>query len=273
MAAAQTKAGGAQGRKTIFITGGASGIGLGTAKFFAAKGWYVGLGDIDGPGLKRALAEIGEGNGSIHTLDVRDRTQWTKALAAFGKLTDGRLDALMNNAGIARYGYLEEQSVEECDLQIDINIKGVINGSRAGLEMLKATPGSNLINVASCAGLFGSPRMSVYSATKFAVKGLSESLDAEFARFGIGVRCIMPWFVDTPILNSGSVGSNMNIADIIREGGQAVYTVEDAAQVVWDSLQSKELNHIVGKAGKQLRFAVRFMPGSIRKRLRALAQA
>ena len=268
MAAAQ-----ANGRKAIFITGGASGIGLGTAKHFAAKGWFVGLADIDAPGLKRALLEIGPDNGSTHALDVRDRKAWDKALADFGKLSGGRMDVLLNNAGIARYGFLEEQSVEDCDMQVDINIKGVINGARAGLEMLKATPGSNLINVASCAGLFGAPRMSVYAATKFAVKGLSESLDIEFTRFGVGVKCIMPWFVDTPILNAGSAGTNAKIADTLKDGGQPVYTAEEAAQVIWDAAHSSELHHIVGKAGKQLRFAVRFMPGSLRKRLKALAQA
>jgi NAD(P)-dependent dehydrogenase (short-subunit alcohol dehydrogenase family) len=267
------KAAEANGRKAIFITGAASGIGLGVARHFAGRGWFVGLADIDTAGLKRALAEIGPDNGSIHSLDVRDKAGWTKALAAFGKLTGGRLDILLNNAGIARYGFLEEQSPDEADLQVDINVKGVINGARAGLEMLKATPGSNLINVASCAGLFGAPRMSVYSATKFAVKGLSEALDVEFARFGVGVKCIMPWFVDTPILNAGSQGTNAKIADTIREGGSAVYTVEEAAQVIWDAAQSKELHHVVGKAGKQMRFAVRFMPGSVRKRLRGLMQA
>jgi NAD(P)-dependent dehydrogenase (short-subunit alcohol dehydrogenase family) len=267
------KAAEANGRKTIFITGAASGIGLGTARLFASRGWFVGLGDIDGPGMKRALAEIGPDNGATFALDVRDKGAWTKALAGFGKLTGGRLDILLNNAGIARYGFLEEQSPDEADLQVDINIKGVINGARAGLDMLKNTPGSNLINVASCAGLFGAPRMSVYSATKFAVKGLSESLDIEFARFGVGVKCIMPWFVDTPILNAGSQGTNAKIADNIREGGAAVYTVEEAAQVIWDSVASKELHHVVGKAGKQMRFAARFMPGSVRKRLRSMLQA
>ncbi|MFN3857503.1 MAG: SDR family oxidoreductase [Caulobacter sp.] len=261
------------GRKSIFITGGASGIGLGAAKRFAREGWFVGLADIDKAGMKAALAEIGPDNGVALELDVRDRDQWDKAIAAFGKASGGRLDVLLNNAGIARYGYLEEQSPEEGDLQIDINVKGVINGARAGLDLLKATPGSVLVNIASCAGLFGAPRMAIYAASKFAVRGLSEALDAEFARFGVKVRCVMPWFVDTPILNAGSQGSNLKIADAIREGGSEVYTVEDAAQVIWDAVHGEKLNYLVGKAARQLAFGVRFMPGSIRKRLRGLATA
>jgi NAD(P)-dependent dehydrogenase (short-subunit alcohol dehydrogenase family) len=260
----------ANGRKSIFITGAASGIGLGAARRFAREGWFVGLADIDKGGLKLALAEIGPGNGVTLDLDVRDRGQWTKAIAAFGKASGGRLDVLLNNAGIARYGFLEEQSPEEGDLQVDINVKGVINGARAGLDLLKATPASVLINVASCAGLFGAPRM----ATKFAVRGLSEALEAEFARFGVGVRCVMPWFVDTPILNAGSQGSNLKITDAIQQGGSPVYTVEEAAQVIWDAAHGdgKQLNWIVGKAGRSIAFATRFMPGSVRKRMKMVGE-
>jgi NADP-dependent 3-hydroxy acid dehydrogenase YdfG len=261
----------ANGRKSIFITGAASGIGLGAARRFAREGWFVGLADID----KTALAAIGSGNGITLDLDVRDRSQWTRAMTAFAKVSGGRMDVLLNNAGIARYGFLEEQSPEEGDLQIDINVKGVVNGARAGLDLLKATAGSTLINVASCAGLFGAPRMAIYAATKFAVRGLSEALEAEFSRFGVAVRCVMPWFVDTPILNAGSQGSNLKITDAIREGGSAVYTVEEAAQVIWDAAQGKggKLNYIVGKAGRDIAFAARFMPGSVRKRLKVAPES
>jgi len=260
------------GRKAIFITGAASGIGLAAARRFAREGWFVGLADIDAAGLKAALAELGKANASTHKLDVRDRPGWDKAVADFLAASGGRMDALLNNAGIASYGFFEEQSDDELDRQIDINIKGVVNGARAGLEALKATLGSTLINVSSCAGLYGAPKLAVYCATKFAVRGLSEALDIEFARHGVKVRCIMPWFVDTPILQAGSAGSNVKMSDSIREGGQPVYTVEEAADVIWNSLSSKDLHNLVGKAAKQLRFAARFMPGAVRKQLKAMAE-
>lgn len=249
--------------KTIFITGGASGIGLAAARRFKREGWRVGIGDIDAAGMARAADEL---DAYAAPLDVRDRVQWAAALGGF-VAQEGRLDVLLNNAGIARYGMFEEVTPAESDLQVDINVKGVVNGAYSALPHLKATPGSRLVNVASCAALFGSPGLAVYSASKFAVKGLSEALDAEWTRHGIDVTCVMPWFVETPILDAGSQGSNQRIRDAI--GDSPIYTVEEAAEVIWQAAHGTERDYIVGQAGKKVRFASRFMPGRFRKRMKA----
>lgn len=250
--------------RAIFITGGASGIGLAAARRFTREGWFVGIGDIDAAGMARAATEL---DCLTAPLDVRDRDQWRAALTGFTAASGGRLDVLLNNAGIARFGMFEEVSPDEADLQIDINVKGVVNGAYAALPHLKATPGSRLINVASVAGIVGSPGLAVYSATKFAVRGLSEALDAEFTRHGVDVACVMPFFVETPILDSGSAGTNRTIRD--ATAGQPVYTVDEAADVIWQAAHGTEREYIVGKAGRQAKFAQRFMPGRLRKRLKA----
>lgn len=256
--------------RAIFITGGASGIGLAAARRFHREGWTIGIGDIDRAGMARAAEELGGGrSGGAFTalLDVRDRAGWAGALDGFVAHSGGRLDVLLNNAGIARYGMFEDITPAESELQIDINIKGVINGAYAALPHLKATPGSRLINVASVAGIVGSPGLAVYSATKFAVRGLSEALDAEFTRHGIAVACVMPFFIETPLLDVGSSGTNRSIRDAI--GSAPVYTVTDAADAIWRAAHGTAREYIVGKAGRQAQFSQRFMPGRLRRRLKA----
>lgn len=249
--------------RSIFITGGASGIGLAAARRFHREGWSVGIGDIDEIGLQRVADELGVFTTS---LDVRDRAQWAAALEGFVAQA-GKLDVLLNNAGIARYGMFEEVTPDESDLQVDINVKGVINGAYAALPYLKQSKGSRLVNVASVAGIVGSPGLATYSATKHAVRGLTEALDAEWTRFGIDVTCVMPFFVETPILDAGSQGSNRTIRDAI--GNSPVYTVEEAAEMIWRAVHGREREYIVGKAGRQASFARRFMPGRLRKRMKA----
>lgn len=261
-------------KKAVFITGAASGIGLGTAKRFAKEGWFVGLADVNAVGLKAALEAVGgPSNGATYLLDVRDRSAWDDALSVFMAASGGRLDALVNNAGVASYGYLEDQNEEEVARQLDINIKGVINGARAGIAHLKNTPGSQLINISSCASIYGAPKLSVYCATKFAVRGLSEALDIEFSRFGVGVKCIMPFFINTPILDAGASGTNEKMSDSLQAGGTPVYTVEECAGVIYDSVGSKALKHIVGARGKQLGLLARFAPGLVRRQLVASEKA
>ena len=264
----------AEGRRAIFITGAASGIGLATAKRFARGGWFVGLADIDTKGLAAALETIGPANGATCRLDVRDRGPWRRELAAFARLTGGRLDVLMNNAGVAKGGYLETQRPDEVDLQVDVNLKGVLNGCQAGFDLLAATPGSMVVNVASVAGVVAPPRMSVYAATKFAVRGLSEALEAEFARVGVGVRCIMPWFIDTPLLDKARFSDNEDMRVSMREQKVPIYPVEDVSDAIWAAVHGKPaLHHLVGAQARQIGLMNRFLPQLVRKRLRKLAEA
>lgn len=258
----------ANGRKSIFVTGAASGIGAETARLFQSRGWFCGLYDIDETGLSEIARELGEENCHSARLDVTRRDDWKAAITGFGEATGGKMNVLFNNAGIGRHGWFEDIPPEESDLVIDVNVKGVVNGVYAALPLLKETENARIVNTASTAGVVGSPRLAVYSATKFAVRGLTEALDVELS--GLGIRCtsLMPWFIDTPILDMGTTeGSNVKMADEIREQGQDVYPVSVAAETAWDAAHGKDVHYMAGKRAKQARFAARFMPGRMKKQI------
>ncbi len=241
--------------KSIFISGGAAGIGLAIAKLFASKGWRTGIGDIVQPAAP--LSGI-----DCFPLDVRDRTQWTKALTDFAG-ADGALDVLVNNAGIVRYGRFEHITPEDSDKIVDINLSGTINGVYAGLPFLRRAAGASLVNIASAGAIYGGPDLAVYSATKFAVRGLSEALDAEFAPYGINVRCIMPWFTDTSMVHEPGIGRNTNLMDDL--GNNGVHRPQVPAQAVWRAVHSSKLHHPVGMQSRLMSRVVRFFPGMMRK--------
>jgi NAD(P)-dependent dehydrogenase (short-subunit alcohol dehydrogenase family) len=258
-------------RKTIFITGGGSGIGRAVARKFAAEGWFVGLADISESGMAETAALLPAGQSSSHKLDVRDRAAWDHALAACAVAAGGRIEVVFNNAGIPLGGALMENSTAEIERCLDINLKGVLFGAQASYPWLKASaPGSCLLNTASAAGIYGTPGASVYSATKFGVRALTESLDGEWADDGIKVADLMPGFIDTPLLDhSPNARSNNDIRERVTEAGLEITPVTEVAEAAWAAVNGTKLHNHVGKTAHRLAFASRWMPGRLRKQVRS----
>lgn len=258
-------------RKAIFITGGASGIGRAIALHFGKRDWFVGLGDLDEHNMWVTRDLIGHGFVYQHTFDVRDRPAWDKALDSFATAAGGRIDVVANNAGIPLGGALIENTEEEITRCLDINLKGVLFGAQAAYPHLQKTaPGSCLLNTASAAGIYGTPGASVYSATKFGVRAITESLDGEWAADGIKVRSIMPGFIETPLLDhSPNARSNEDIRTRVKEAGLEITPAEDVAQAAWDAVHGEKLHTTVGQTAKKLAFGARWMPGRVRKQTRA----
>ena len=261
-------------RKAIFITGGASGIGRAIALYFGQRDWFVGLGDVDEAGMHETLSQIGHGFTFSQVFDVRSRTDWDRALDGFATAAGGRIDMLANNAGVPLGGALSENTVEEIERCLDINLKGVLFGAQAVYPYLKATaPGSCLLNTASAAGIYGTPAASVYYATKFGVPAITESLDGEWAADGIKVRSIMPSFIDTPLLDhSPNAATNEDIRTRVTDAGLEITPVEHVAKAAWDALHGDTLHTVVGKTAKSMAFGARWMPGRVRKMTRNAAR-
>jgi NAD(P)-dependent dehydrogenase (short-subunit alcohol dehydrogenase family) len=263
----------AEQQKTIFVTGAGSGIGRATAQLFAERGWFVGLFDVNPEGLAETAASLPEGERISMAFDVRDRSGWTRAVEAFGQATNRRMHVLFNNAGVGCGGWIEEMPPEDIDLVLDVNLKGVINGVTAALPLLRETPGARIVNTASVAGICGPPRMAVYAATKFAVRGLTEALDIEFSRYGVRVTSLMPWFMDTPILDSVAGDSkNRRLRDSLAESKTPIYPVRMAAERAWDAAHGNDIHYMVGGAAERARFAARFFPGMMRNQLKRLME-
>ena len=260
-------------RYAIFITGGGSGIGRAIAQLFSSRGWFSGLADIDEKAMADTLAVLPRGSASAHKLDVRDRAAWDEALADFAEAAGGRIHVVANNAGIPLGGLLEENSREEIDRCLDVNLKGAIYGAQASLPYLRAAaPDACLLNTASAAGIYGTSGASVYSATKFGMRALTESLDGEWTEHGIRVRSLMPAFIDTPLLSHApNARSNETIAARVRDAGLEITPVADVAQAAWDAVHGDRLHTLVGATACRMAFAARWMPGRLRKMARSTA--
>jgi NAD(P)-dependent dehydrogenase (short-subunit alcohol dehydrogenase family) len=255
-------------QKAIFITGGGSGIGQATAKLFAARGWRIGLADVNAAGLTATAAMLPPGMATTYIMDVRDRDAWVTSLDAFTAVTGGRLDVLFNNAGIAVGGPLAEASFDEIDRVVAINMMGVLNGARIGYAYLARTHGSCLLNTASASAIYGSAGLVPYSMTKFAVRALTEGLDGEWYGAGIKVRDIVPGFIDTPLLQAPAGPSNHSVREAVTAAGLELTGVEEVAEAAWAAVHGDKVHSYVGKTAFRMAFGARWLPGKMRKMMR-----
>lgn len=191
--------------KVAFITGGASGMGLAMARSFTAAGMKVAIADIEQAALDAVAKEFAASNADVITLqlDVTDRDAMEKAAEATEKAF-GKIHVVCNNAGVAVGGPIDEMSYKDWDWVMGVNLGGVINGVQTFARRIESHgEGGHFINTASMAGHLGLAGMSVYTTTKYAVVGMSESMRADFAGRNIGVSVLCPGVVNTKIFESG----------------------------------------------------------------------
>lgn len=187
--------------KVAFVTGGASGIGLGMARNFLAEGMKVVMADWNEDHIAQAR-DVLKGNNAAHFIrvNVADRDDLRRAaqetLDVFGKI-----HVLANNAGVGGNGAADDDEFEEWDRMIAVNFGGVVNGTKIIAPIIKAQgEGGHVINTSSMAGIVPLPTMGAYQASKFGVRGFTEALRLSLAPYGIGVSCLFPGAVKTALV-------------------------------------------------------------------------
>lgn len=187
--------------KVCFLTGAASGIGRHLADALVARGWSIFATDVQHEALDAHAAQNGWPSARAQTarLDVRDHRAWDEALDA-AVTRFGRLDVLMNVAGVIRPGLVHETPAEMVELHLDINAKGTIFGTQAAARRMVAQGSGHIVNIASMAALAPVPGIALYSASKFAVRGFSLAVARELRPHNVFVTVICPDAVQTPML-------------------------------------------------------------------------
>lgn len=189
--------------KVALVTGGASGIGRATALLLAREGARVAIGDHDpaaGDAAVAALRDTGA-EALFVLLDVRREADWDRAVSTVVGAW-GRLDVLVNNAGIGHAAAILDTSLEDWRRVMAVNMESVFLGTRAAMRVMPATGGGSIVNLSSIAGLIGAPLMGAYAASKGGVRLFSKVAALECAQAGLNIRVnsVHPAFIDTPLV-------------------------------------------------------------------------
>lgn len=267
---------------TAVVTGAGSGIGRELALEFARRGANVAINDVNPEALRETSESVERLGGTTFSeaFDVGSREQM-EAFAANVREQFGRVDIVVNNAGVA-LGRINAEEVTYTDFEwiVKINMWGVIYGSMAFLPMLRERPEASLVNVSSCFGLLAVPGQAPYCATKFAVRGYTDSLRLELMDTNIHVTLVCPSQVRTNIIRHGRHLSEEAKALLVKQFDEEMsnVTAEDAARIIIDGMCRKRDQITIGKAARIYDIASRFLPRSVirlftRRELRKAAEA
>jgi len=255
--------------KTAVVTGAANGIGRAISRSLARRGCHLALADVNEAGLAET-AELAAGAGrriTCHRLDVADR----QAVAAFPETVTAAhlgahpgVDILVNNAGVALGGTFDQVAEADFEWLIDINFWGVVRMTRAFLPLLKASDGAQLVNISSLFGLIAPPGQTAYCASKFAVRGFSESLRHELEGSSVGVTTVHPGGVATAIAKNARHAQAQTETELIeahrRYEKLLTMPPEEAGEIIVSAVEQRRPRIIVGSDARNVSFVERLFP-------------
>ena len=253
--------------RTAVITGAANGIGRAIAVSLARRGCHLALADIDEEGMA-GTAELTRASGvrvSRHRLDVADRV----AVAEFPSIVAAehtQVDVLVNNAGVAVGGMFEQVSDEDFEWLFEINFWGVVRMTRAFLPLLHASDDARVVNLSSIYGVVAPPEQTAYSASKFAVRGFSESLRHELEGSRIGVTVVHPGGIATSIAEKARIPAGVTEEEIAQRRAKYQKLLrlppEIAGETIVRGIERRETRVLIGSDAKTISLIARLLPVS-----------
>ncbi|MFW5877370.1 MAG: SDR family NAD(P)-dependent oxidoreductase [Myxococcota bacterium] len=251
--------------KTAVVTGAASGIGRSTAELLARRGCRVAICDVNTEGLEETRQRIESARGTVtaHEVDVADKAR----MAAFAdevKADHGNVHIVVNNAGVSVVGNFADLSLEDMEWIVGINFWGVVYGSKFFLPHLIEAGEGHIVNLSSVFGFIGLPTQSAYAATKFAVRGFSESLRAELGGRNIGVTSVHPGPIKTNIVAGGRF--NHHAGDWLRQRtldwfDQNAISPDEAAKLILRGIRNNAARVLITPHAYGIDWSKRIVPG------------
>ncbi|WP_151637715.1 SDR family NAD(P)-dependent oxidoreductase [Noviherbaspirillum aerium] len=251
--------------RVAVVTGAGSGIGRAIAVALARRGCHLALADINEAGLEQTavMARALHVRVSCHRLDVADRAM-VQALPAQVNASHGRIDLLINNAGVALGGSFEQVSEADFDWLMDINFHGVVRMTRAFLPYLRAGDDARLVNVSSLYGLVSPAGQAAYSASKFAVRGFSNALRHELQGSNVSVTVVHPGGIATSIARNARAPAGIPEEEVLRRKALSEKLLrmpaERAGEIIVRGIERRKARILVGMDAKIVSIIERIAP-------------
>lgn len=252
------------------VTGASSGIGRALAKQLDDEGYTLVLCDVNEPGLRETQGLLKRGSQRL-TLDVSNGLA-VRAMAAEVIKSHGRVDLLINNAGVTVDASLAEVSLEDFEWLFGINFWGVVYGTKAFLPTMLKQGSGTIVNLCSVFGMIGFPRQGTYNASKFAVRGFTEALWCELEGTGVTAVCVHPGGIKTNIARDARfMGTTAAKAKMEQDFGKAARTTpEEAARVILRGVYDKKKRVMIGADSQVIQLMARLLPESYPSIINAL---
>lgn len=262
--------------KVAAITGAGSGIGRALARALAARGCHLALSDMDAESLAETARlceqqDVHLTHATVNVANRREVEEWAQVTA----WEHGPINLVINNAGVAHAGLVAESPYSDYDWILDINFKGVLHGTKTFLPYLKEAPdGGHVVNISSIFGLFSQPGMSAYNATKFAVRGLTESLrqELDMEDSGVSATCVHPGGIQTNIARKARMDESM--AQLLGEDTGALQanfetlfrtTADEAAQAILKAVKQDRRRLLIGAEAHAADWMQRLLPAGYQR--------